>query len=73
MKTVITNPDIMHKNIYELGLKEKYDCVVMSIQRKDGIIFPISKNTQFKIGDIVTVVCYNKNIKKVLGVLAANK
>jgi len=73
IKTVATNPDILHKNVMDLAWREKYDCVIMSIQRKDGIIFPINKNTQFKIGDIVSCVCSNKNIKKVLSLLTSSK
>lgn len=73
IKTVITNPDILHKSVMDLQLKDKYGAQIISIQRKDGIIFPISKSTQFKIGDIVSIVTYNKNIKKILSILANQK
>ncbi|MCQ3908096.1 MAG: hypothetical protein MJ200_00585 [Mycoplasmoidaceae bacterium] len=49
------------------------DSLVISIQRKDDIIFPIKQNTQFKIGDIVSIVCPNTNIKKVISFLTADK
>lgn len=73
IKVVVTNPDILHKNAYSLGLKENLDALIISAQRKDEIIFPIKQNTQFKIGDIVSVVCPNSNIKKVIGFLTQEK
>lgn len=73
VKTVITNPDILHKNVFNLQLKEKFDSIVISIQRKNEIIFPIKNNTQFKIGDIVSIVCPNNNIKKVIEFLGNEK
>ena len=73
VKTVVTNPSILHKTVDELGFKEKYDAQLVSIQRKDGIIFPITKSSQFKIGDVVSVVCQNKNIKKILALLTQSK
>lgn len=73
VKSVVTNPSILHKNIFNLELKEKLDALVISIQRKDDIIFPIRQNTQFKIGDIVSIVCPNENIKKVISFLTADK
>lgn len=72
IKTVITNPSILHKDVTELGFREKYDAMVVSIERKDQSIFPIIKNTQFKLGDIVSIVCKNSSIKKVLD-LVSNK
>ena len=45
----------------------------VSIQRKDQIIFPIKQNTQFKIGDIVSIVCPNNNIKQVIDFLTSDK
>lgn len=73
VKSVITNPSIIHKNIFNLQLKENLDAIVVSIQRKDEIIFPIKNNTQFKIGDIASIVCPNKNIKKLIDVLTLDK
>ncbi len=73
VKSVVTNPDILHKNIYGLQLKENLDAIVVSIQRKDEIIFPIKQNTQFKIGDIASLVCPNRNIKKVIDFLTLEK
>lgn len=73
VKSVVTNPSILHKNVFNLALKEKLDSLVISIQRKDDIIFPIKQNTQFKIGDIVSIVCPNTNIKKVISFLTADK
>lgn len=73
VKSVVTNPDILHKNIYGLQLKESLDAIVVSIQRKDEIIFPIKQNSQFKIGDIVSLVCPNRNIKKVIEILSLDK
>ncbi|MCQ2956664.1 MAG: hypothetical protein MJ233_02165 [Mycoplasmoidaceae bacterium] len=54
-------------------MKENLDTLIISIQRKDEIIFPIKQNTQFKIGDIVSVVCPNNNIKKVVNFLTSTK
>ncbi len=73
IKSVITNPDILHKNVFSLKMKEELDTLIISIQRKDEIIFPIKQNTQFKIGDIVSVVCPNNNIKKVVNFLTSEK
>ncbi|XQP55687.1 MAG: potassium channel family protein [Mycoplasmoidaceae bacterium] len=73
IKTVVTNPDILHKNIFALQLKEKFDALVISIQRKNDIIFPIKQTTQFKIGDIVSIVCPNKNIQKIIETLSNSK
>lgn len=73
VKSIVTNPSILHKNIFNLGLKEKLDSIVISIQRKDEIIFPIKQNSQFKIGDIVSVVCPNTNLKKVISFLTEEK
>ena len=73
IKTVVTNPNILHKPVTDLGLKEKYEAQLVSIQRKDGIIFPVNKSSQFKIGDVVSIVCHNSNIKKVLALLAHTK
>ncbi|MCQ3907642.1 MAG: TrkA family potassium uptake protein [Mycoplasmoidaceae bacterium] len=73
VKTVVTNPDILHKNVFAFELKEKYDALIITIQRKDQIIFPITKVTQFKIGDIVSIVCPNDNIKKIISILTQNK
>ncbi|XQP55420.1 MAG: potassium channel family protein [Mycoplasmoidaceae bacterium] len=73
VKSIVTNPAILHKNIFNLGLKEKLDSIVISIQRKDEIIFPIKQNTQFKIGDVVSVVCPNGNLKKVISFLTQEK
>lgn len=73
VKTIVTNPAILNKNIYNLEIKEKLDAIIVSIQRKDEIIFPIKQNTQFKIGDVASIVCPNDNIKKVINFLAAAK
>lgn len=72
IKTVITNPEILHKDVAELAFREKYDAVIVSLQRKDLSIFPIKNNTQFKIGDVVNIVCKNSNIKKILELLSSN-
>lgn len=73
VKTVVTNPNVLSKNIFNLQLKEQLDAIVVSIQRKDQIIFPIKQNTQFKIGDIASIVCPNNNIKKVINFLTNEK
>jgi len=73
VKTVVTNPSILHKNVVELELKDKYNAIVVSITRKDQTIFPITKNTQFKIGDVVNLVCGNDNIKRIVSLLSQVK
>ncbi len=73
VKTVVTNSSILHKNIFNLELKEKLDAIIVSIQRKEDIIFPIKQDAQFKIGDIASIVCPNKNIKKVIEFLTQEK
>lgn len=70
IKTVVTNPELVNKVVVNLGLREKYKAIVVSIQRKDQIIYPINSATQFKIGDIVTLVCDNNEIKKILDLLS---
>lgn len=73
VKSIVTNPSLLHKNIFNLELKEKYDAIVISIQRKDEVIFPIRQNTQFKIGDVVSIVCSNANLKKIIAVLTEER
>lgn len=70
VKTVVTAPNVVNKDIVSLGLKEKYDATIIAIQRKDTIIFPLHNNSRIKIGDIVSIVCRNKHIKKVVSVLS---
>ncbi len=71
IRTVVTNPTILHKDVAEIGFREKYDAMVVSIQRKDQSIFPILKNAQFKLGDVVSIVCKNTSIKKVLDIVSS--
>lgn len=71
IRTVVTNPAILHKDVAEIGFREKYDAMVVSIQRKDQSIFPILKNAQFKLGDVVSIVCKNTSIKKVLDIVSS--
>lgn len=70
IRTVITNPEILHKDVAELQFREKYGAVIISVQRKDQTVFPIQRNTQFKIGDVVNIVCANGKIKNILELLA---
>lgn len=69
IKAVVTNPEIIDKNVVDLVLKDKYGANVMFIQRRDMTIFPITKFTSLKFGDITTILCHNKDIKKIIDLL----
>ena len=40
--------------------------IIIYIQRNDMTIFPITKTTIIKTGDLVSLVCLNKELKKIL-------
>ena len=74
IKIVITNNNIINKNLLEIGLKDKHGGAnVLFVQRRDITIFPITKFTSFKFGDIATILCRNDNIKKIIDLLTIEK
>ena len=66
VKTVVFNDKLNDKSIIELDLRKKYGAIIIYIQRNDMSIFPITKTTIIKTGDLVSLVCLNKELKKVL-------
>lgn len=73
IKAVVTNPKIVDKNIVDLVLKDKYGANIMFIQRRDLTIFPITKFTSLKFGDITTIICHNKDIEKIVNLFSNEK
>ena len=66
VKTVVFNDRLNDKSILELDLRKKYGAIIIYVQRKDATIFPITKATIIKTGDLVSLICLNKELKKVL-------
>ena len=66
VKTVVFNDKLNGKSIIELDLRRKYGAIIIYIQRNDMTIFPITKTTIIKTGDLVSLVCLNKELKKIL-------
>lgn len=66
VKTMVINADFTEKNLLEMKTKIKFPLNIVFIQRKDTIIFPITNETKLKVGDIVSMICQNKDLKKTL-------
>lgn len=70
IKSIVTNKEVVDKPIIQLKIKEKFDGNIMLIQRRENVIFPITKDTTLKIGDIVTIMCRDENIAKIFKYLS---
>lgn len=66
VRTIVFNSKLNNKSIIELDLRKKYEAIIIYIQHKDTTIFPVAKTTVIKTGDIVSLICSNKELKKVL-------
>ena len=73
VKVVITNPDIAQQILLATNFENKYKVKVLCLQRKEKIFFPLPKNIDFKIGDIVSLVAPNYNIEKTIKALIVDK
>ena len=70
VRTIVFNDKLNDKSILELDLRKKYGAIIIYVQRKDTTIFPIVKTTIIKTGDLVLLICLNKELKKVLKLFA---
>ena len=70
IKSIVTNKEVIDKPIFQLKIKEKFDGNIMLIQRREKVIFPITKDTTLKIGDVVTIMCRDENIAKIFKYLS---
>ena len=72
VKTVVFNSKLNDKSIVELDLRGKYGAIVIYIQRNDTTLFPVTKTTVIKTGDLVSLICLNKELKKILTLFTKN-
>lgn len=72
VKTIVFNDKLNDKSVVELDLRKKYGAVIIYVQRKDVTIFPITKTTIIKTGDLVSLICFNKELKKILTLFTKN-
>jgi trk system potassium uptake protein TrkA len=73
VKVVVTNSDFFQQFLSAINFENKYKVKLLCLQRKEKIFFPIPKNIDFKIGDIISIVTPNYNIEKVIKVLTTNE
>lgn len=55
----------LNKTIAQSHLGEKYDGIVVTIERNNGLI-PLDKDTAFQLGDLVWIVGNREKIRKIL-------
>ncbi len=68
-QVLVTNKDVVNKQLSELGLLERYNATATSIRRAGIDIIP-DATTKLKFGDKVTIACSEQNlaaVKKLLG------
>ena len=69
---LVTNKKVINKNLYKLGLFERYNATVTSIRRA-GIDITPDATTKLKFGDKVRVACSEQNIAEVKKLLGDNR
>lgn len=69
IRIVINNDAIVNKPLFKLKLNTNYDATIMLIQRQGEVIFPPTKDTELKNGDVVTFITKSKSAKKIINYL----
>lgn len=72
VKVVITNPSIIQQVLSTSNFETKFKFRLLCVQRKEKIFFPVPKNIDFKIGDIVSLVVHNYKIENIIKSLTSN-
>lgn len=71
VRVVVSNKDVINKTLVSLDLRRKYGTTVLIIQRQQTTIFPPSNDTRFELGDVVTFMCHDSLINKVLKIFVS--
>lgn len=69
IRIVINNDAIVNKPLFKLKLNTNYNATIMLIQRQGEVIFPPTKDTELKNGDVVTFITKSKSAKKIINYL----
>lgn len=60
------NSIFLGKNIRQSGIREKYHCMIVGIERENGILMAPNVNTPFEEGDIIWIVGEKENVYQLI-------
>lgn len=73
VRTNVSNPDLYNKRLVDLSLREYGGANIISIQRQDKLIFPITAETVLLQADVVSAVCNSDSIDAFLKYISPRK
>ncbi len=62
---VVNNSIVINSTIREIGFRDKYNCLVVGIQKENGVLLEPSIDTPIEIGDMIWLVGEETNLNNV--------
>jgi CPA2 family monovalent cation:H+ antiporter-2 len=63
---IATDSPFLGKNIRESGLRDRFKCLVVGVEKQDGELHAPDVSAAFEEGDVVWVVGEKNDVKKLL-------